>query len=283
MAGKYISATVSAHSAIAVVVLGMNEKMKGYLGGAAVIGMLAVSYAAVVGVRTYSQSVEPSSFRSFTVTADAKVVAVPDVAAFTASVITEGGLSLDALQTKNTEDANRVIAYVKARGVDAKDVKTEGYSVEPRYQYYGCEQGPCPPPRIVGYTVRQTISVKVRDFSKAGEILSGVVSPPAGGGANSVSSLSFTIDDPTKVQAEARAEAIAKAKVKAKEIARAGDFSVGRLLSIEEGGYAFPPVPYYRTEAYGMGGAGDAAKVATSIEPGSQDVRVTVTLRYEIR
>ncbi|MFH0806324.1 MAG: SIMPL domain-containing protein [Candidatus Brennerbacteria bacterium] len=255
----------------------MTEKFKNYVWGAVIVGILAVSYAAVSYVRTYSQSIEPSSFRSFSVTADAKVVAVPDVAAFTASVITEGGLDLGALQTANTESTNKVIAYVKENGVDAKDVKTEGYSVEPRYQYYGCEMGACPPSRIVGYTVRQTVSVKVRDFTKAGAILGGVVT----NGANSVSSLTFTIDDQTEVQAEARAEAIEKAKAKAELIADEAGFTIGRLLSIDEGGLAYP-VPMYE-RAYGMGGAGDAVKSVPSIEPGSQDVRVTVTLRYEIR
>lgn len=244
--------------------------------GVVMVGVLAFSYAAVSYVRTYSQSVEPSSFRSFSVSADAKVVAVPDVAAFSASVITEGGTNVTALQTANVEKTNAIIAYVKSQGVDEKDIKTEGYSVEPRYQYYGCETGACPPPTIVGYTVRQSLSVKVRDFAKAGDILGGVVE----NGANSVSSLNFTIDDPTAVQNEARAEAIAKAKAKAKAIADAGGFSVGRLLSIDEGGWA-PPIPYYE-RAYGMGGASDA-KATPSIEPGSQDVTVTVTLRYEIR
>lgn len=262
----------------------MNEKIRNYLWGVVMVGVLAVSYATVSYVQTYSQSIEPSSFRSFAVTADAKVVAVPDVAAFTASVITEGGLDLGALQEANVEKTNKVIAYVKDNSVDEKDVKTEGYSVEPRYENcnYGVYQqyqgNVCPPPRIVGYTVRQTVSVKVRDFTKAGEILGGVVT----NGANSVSSLSFTIDDPTEVQTEARAEAIAKAKAKAKLIAREAGFSVGRLLSIDEGGYA-PPTPYYYREAYGMGGAEDVAKVTASIEPGSEEVRVTVTLRYEIR
>lgn len=250
------------------------------MGSAVVIGVLAVSYAAVSYVQTYSQSIEPSSFRSFSVTADAKVVAVPDVAAFTASVITEGGLDLGALQTMNVEKTNAVIAYVKEQGVDEKDVKTEGYAVEPRYQYYGCETGACPPPRIVGYTVRQTVAVKARDFTKAGTILSGVVE----NGANSVSSLNFTIDDLTEVQNRARAEAIAKAKVKAKLVAAAGGFGVGRLLSIEENGYpSYPQPAYVMREAYGRGGARDDAKMVSSIEPGSEDVRVTVTLRYEIR
>lgn len=257
----------------------MTEKMKASLGAAAVVGMLAFSYAAVVGVRTYSQSVEPSSFRSFTVTADAKVVAVPDVAAFTASVITEGGTDLGTLQRENVEKTNSVIAYVKGEGVNEKDVKTETYAIEPRYQYYGCERGPCPPPQIVGYTVRQTVSVKVRDFTKAGKILGGVVAH----GANSVSSLSFTIDDPTEAQNRARAEAIAKAKEKARMIAEAGGFRVGRLLSIEENGAIPFPQPSFSLEAYGRGGVGDTFKATPTVEPGSEEVRVTVTLRYEIR
>lgn len=260
----------------------MNEKIKMYVGGAAVIGMLAVSYAAISYVGTYAESIEPSSFRSFSVTADAKVVGVPDVAAFTASVITEGGTDLGTLQETNVERTNKVIAYIKGQGVDEKDVKTEGYAVEPRYEtcnysVYSQYGGTCPPPKIVGYTVRQTVSVKIRDFSKAGDILAGVVKE----GANSVSSLNFTVDDPTELQNEARAKAIEKAKAKAEAIADAGGFSVGRLLGIDESGTA--PRPYYKEE-YGMGGAGDvSATMVPSIEPGSEDITVTVTLRYEIR
>ena len=140
---------------------------------------------------------------------------------------------------------------------------------------YSSEATACPPPEIVGYTVQQTVSVKVRDFSKVGSLLSEVVQS----GANSVSQLSFTLDDPTEVQNQARAEAIQKAKDKAKSIAKAGRFDLGRLLSIEEG------EGYYPVYKYGLGGAEsmamDAAPAPT-IQPGSQDIQVTVTLRYEI-
>jgi uncharacterized protein YggE len=129
----------------------------------------------------------------------------------------------------------------------------------------------------VGYTITQSVEVKVRDFSKAGDILSGVV----GSGANSVSSLNFTIDDPTRVQSEARAQAIQKAKEQAETVAKAGGFKVGRLLSIDEG---YSPV-YDRS--YGMGGSNESMKSMSAapvpaIEPGSQDIVVNVNLRYEI-
>lgn len=270
---------------------------KKYLGIGVAVALLIFAFSAASYVRTYAKSIEPATFRSFSVSGEGRVVAVPDIARFTFDVISEGGKDLGALQTANTQKVNAAIAFVKSKGVDAKDVKTEGYNVEPRYQNFVCQrQGMdfpgapaiypdtsskvCPPPAIVGYTVRQTVSVKVRDFNVVGDVLSGVVQ----NGANSVSQLSFTIDDPTGVENEARAEAITKAKEKAEALAKAGGFRIGRLLSISEGG----PQPYYGVEAFskaaGFGMGGDAAPApAPTIEPGSQEVRVQMFLTYGIK
>lgn len=259
----------------------MTEKLKHYLGVAMIVAMLMVAGAAWRYAASYADYGNPGGFRSFSVSAEGKAVAIPDVAKFSFSVITEGGKDVGILQTDNTAKMNRVIEFVKSNGVEAKDIKTEGYSIEPRYRNYTCDVNEldgtreCPPPEIYGYTIRQNVSVKVRDFTKIGDILSGIVDQ----GANSVSGLTFTIDDPTVLQAGARAEAIEKAKNKAKELAKAGGFRVGRLLSISEGGYY--PV-YERALSYSMGG--DAAKAPSpTIEPGSQEVVVSVNLSYEIK
>lgn len=255
------------------------------VGAAKIIVLLALAYSAVSYVSTYSKSIEPSSFRSFTVQGEGKIVAIPDIARFTFSVITQGGTDIAALQQQNTAKVNGAIEFVKSKGVEAKDIKTEHFGLDPRYQTYNCprhliETGdaePCPPPTIVGYTVEQTVSVKVRDFAKIGELLSGVVSR----GANSVSQLSFTIDDPTALENEARAKAITQAKEKAESVARAGGFKLGRILSIQEGGV----VPVYRafeSKALGFGG-GIASLPVPAIEPGSQEVTVVVSINYEIR
>ena len=210
------------------------------------------------------------------------MVAVPDVAQFNFSVVTEGGKDLGALQAANTKKMNQAIDFVKNEGVDAKDVETQNYAISPRYQTYNCyrpfESGaePCPPAEIVGYTVSQDVQVKVRDFSKIGGILGGVVKV----GVNTVSRLQFAIDDPESVKSQARAEAIGRAKAKAKEIAKAGGFGVGRLLGIDEN--SGTPPAYY---AYGAGAMMEKSATAPTpaVEPGSQDVTVSVTLRYEIR
>lgn len=260
----------------------MNNKIKNYLGVAIIIVLLFTAYAALSYVKTYSRSIQPSSFRSFSVSAEGKIVAVPDVAQFTFGVKTEGGKNISDLQKENTEKVNKAIEFIKSNGVEAKDIKTTNYSLNPRYQYYSCPRvessvTPCPPPDIVGYTITQTVSVKIRDFAKIGDILAGVIE----NGANEVSSLSFAIDDITLVQDQARNEAIIKAKIRALSVAKAGGFRLGRLLSIEEGAMPMYYNDYAMTKSMGMGGEA-VSTVPPTIEAGSQEITVTMTLRYEI-
>jgi len=271
----------------------MNQTIKNILGGAGAVAVLAFGYAAVSYVSSYGKSIQPSSFRSFSVTGDGKATAIPDVAEFSFQVITEGGKDLTSLQAKNTDAVNKTIAFIKSKGVEAKDITTQYYNVNPRYQTYDCRSTPivygapstggttatvqpCPPASIVGYTVTQSVDIKVRDFGKIGDIMGGVVT----NGANQVGSLSFTIDDPEKVQGEARAEAITKAKAKAQAVAEAGGFKIGRLLGVQEGGYRMPMYDNYAGAE--VMAAKSVAAPAPTIEPGSQEVSVSVTLQYEI-
>ena len=76
----------------------MDIKIKNYLGIGGVVLMAAFSLAALWYVKSYSLVIEPSSFRSFTVSGEGKVVAIPDVAEFSFSVLTQGGKDLGALQ-----------------------------------------------------------------------------------------------------------------------------------------------------------------------------------------
>lgn len=245
--------------------------------------MLVIAVGVYRYTDAYASSIQPGNFRSFSVSGEGKAVVSPDIAKFTYSVITEGGSDLSALMKQNEEKGKKAIDFVKAEGVKAEDIKTEHFGVEPRYQYANCgglNGGVCPPPTIVGYTVTQSVSVKVRkdDFGKVGKLLSGVVSV----GANSVSQVSFEVDDRAKAESEARAEAFKEAREKAETLADAGDFNIGRLLDVSEGGYV--PAPYYRADTYAMGKGGGGESISpVNIEPGSQDIVVNISLRYEIR
>ncbi len=268
----------------------MDTTIKNALGATGAIALLAIGIASVMSATTYGRSIQPSSYRSFTVSGEGKATGIPDVAQFSFSVVTEGGKDIGALQQENTKKANAAIAFLKENGVEAKDITTSYYDVSPRYQNYACGTSigyatgsmisapsiePCPPADIVGYTVSQSVSVKSRDFTKTGALLSGVVEK----GANTVSSLSFVIDEPDTIESEARTEAIAKARTKAEAVAKAGGFSVGRILSITEG-YVSPS--YERAYAtMDMVSSGKGAPVSPTIEPGSQDVVIDVSISFE--
>ncbi|MBI2448014.1 SIMPL domain-containing protein [Candidatus Microgenomates bacterium] len=245
-----------------------------------VIGIITLSIA--VASFAYYVSTQRNNLPSFSVSGVGKSVFTPDIAQFNFSVISSGDQNKDVakLQKDNAEKINRAIDYIKKNGVDSKDIKTSGYNLNPEYEYYDCsENGVCPPPAITGYRIEQTVEVKIRDFSKVGEILNGVVK----NGANSVSGLYFTIEDKEKVENEARGKAMESAREKALFMAKSGGFRLGKLVSVYEDNY---PVPMYAAEGLGRGGDGvetDATSPSSSIEPGSTEVAITVNLTYEIR
>ena len=254
----------------------MNNSLKDRLYLTVIATLIVFAISTLWFVASYSRATEPTSFRSFQVSAEGSVVTIPDIAQFSFGIITQGGIDLGITQEKNTKEMNAILTFLDNQEIEKKDISTKSYQVNPRYQYYSCnkENGPCPPPEIVGYTIEQTVQIKIRDFSVIGSLLTGVVER----GANNISQLSFSVDDATKVQNEARKEAIEKAKTKAKALADAAGFKVGRLLSIQEGFVSFPRYDDFVTlESAGRGAS------APTIEPGSQEVNVNITLTYEIR
>jgi len=211
-------------------------------------------------------------------------------------------MDITSLQSQNTIAINKAMAFVKSEGIANKDIQTQYYDVSPRYQTDNCNNitvpqannesssgsigtaismpaiQSCPPASIVGYTITQTIDVKIRDFTKIGSIMSGVVA----NGANQVGQLSFTLDDPSTTQNQAEADAITKDKAEAQIIATAGDFKIGKLLNIEIGGTPYP-VYSQNAEIGAMAAPSTATSPAPTIQPGSEEVDTSVTLQYEIR
>lgn len=243
---------------------------------------IVLSIAALGYVYQFGREVSRgNSNRTFTVDAESVVGATPDVAKFSATLITEGGRNVGDIQKQNIDKMNAVNDFLRDAGIEKKDLQTTNYNLSPRYSYPNCirsGESVCPPPSISGYTLTQTLSVKVRDLEKLGDMLSGVVSK----GANSVSEVSFIVDDETAVRNQAREEAVAKARKKASDIASSGGFRVGRVVSLyEDQGSPVSPMYGY---AEGMGGAPKSSdSIAPTIEPGTNEMKVHVTITYEIR
>lgn len=219
---------------------------------------------------------------TITVTGNGEVFAVPDRATFTVSVREEAE-DVAGAQDKSTAKINAIIAYLKEAGVEEKDIKTQSYNVNPKYEYTqaACTNFSCPPSnqKLAGFEVYQTLEVKVQDPKKAGELLTGV----GGKGASEVSSLSFTVEDEDALRAQAREQAISEAKEKADALAKQLGVSVVRVVGFYEDAGGYPPMPY----AYGKGGvAMDAAlesRVAPTLPTGENKIVSNVNVTYEIR
>lgn len=234
--------------------------------------------AGLMGLRYIGAGITPGN--TISVSGYGEAVAVPDIATFSFSVVSEKP-TVAAAQAEATQKANATTDYLKSAGIDEKDIQTSDYSVSPMYDYVNrsCVGGYCPGGEQVlrGYQVRQTTTVKVRDTEKAGELLGGVGDK----GATEVSGLNFTFDDPNQVEDEARQEAIADAKQKAQELARQLGVSLVRVVSFNESGGGYP-VPY----VYGRGGAETSQAMdakAPDISVGQNKVVSNVSVTYEIR
>jgi uncharacterized protein YggE len=252
----------------------MQENIEKAVSWAKIFAWVALPLLGGVFVYQYARSVSQISYRTFSVEGTGEIEALPNTAQFSASVITEGGKEVDKVQQENVQKANAVAGFFKERGVDPKDIKTTDYTINPRYEYPRCLNGTsCPPPVIAGYSASQSVTVKVKDVAKLGDLLAGAVQS----GANSVSEVTFVLDNAEAARDEARKEAIQEARTKAEALAQAGGFRLGRLVSLhEERGEG----PVFSAEP-AMGGGG--VKEVPQVMPGSQDVEVKMILTYEIR
>lgn len=224
------------------------------------VGAAVVALAGVGRPESAGGASKPAG--GITVTGLGTVTSVPNEAEFSLGIQTKGETAREALAA-NSEKMERVLAALKSAGVDSRDIKTQNISVSPSY----AEEG-----QIDGYTAGNSVSVKIHDLSKAGEVLDAA----SNAGANEVYGPSLSRSDQDELQSKALRDAVADARKKAEVLADAAGVDLGPVTAITEG-FAGGPEPYY-AEA----GARLAADKAVPIEPGTQDVQATVTVTFAI-
>jgi uncharacterized protein YggE len=202
------------------------------------------------------------------VSGEGKILAKPDIGKVSLTVLSESK-TVAAAQKDNTEKMNKTTQAMKDLGVDGKDLKTTNYNIYPNYQYIAGKSV------IIGYQVSQTLDVKIRQLDKASAILA----KAAENGVNQIGSLSFAIDNPESIKAEARKKAIDDAKQKADALKNDLGVSLIRIVSFFESS-SQPPTPYYADKAYGIGGGGEAP--TPEVQAGQNEIVVNVTITYEI-
>jgi uncharacterized protein YggE len=190
------------------------------------------------------------------------VTGTPDTLTVVLGVQTRAASAADALADNNTR-AGGLLDVLRGRGVADKDLRTSGLSISPTFEVDG---------RISGYEVTNEVTATLRDIAGAGALVDAAAQ--AAGDAVRVQQIAFGIDDDAQPRAQARADAVRQAVTQARQLADAADVGLGPILSITEVSGDQPPVPVTRDSA--------AAQAAVPIQPGTQDVSVTVEVVHAV-
>ena len=205
---------------------------------------------------------------SISVVGNGQTSAPPDMAEIQVGVVSESPSATDATRA-NSQSMKQLLAQLTEQGIDKKDVQTAQFAVSPVYQQDGPRRGRSP--NISGYRVTNLVTLRVRNLDNLGAILDAVVQE----GANTVSGIRFSIQQPEDLQDAARRLAVDDARRKASVLAEQAGTKLGRVLSIQD--HAYEPRPMY---GRAMAMAADSASVP--IEAGEQTLTATVQVTYAL-
>jgi len=243
--------------------------MRRYIALLSIAGLLLLALlgAACEGDKVTVATQQAQSL-GISVSGEGKVSGAPDIAVLTL------GVSVLAPSVKDARDQaasamNGVVDSIKGNGVDGKDIQSTQFSIQPEYDYRGDTQ------ELRGYRVTNIVTAKVRNIDNTSKVIDDAVA--AGGDLTQVQGISFTIDDPSKLQDEARAEAVKDAQTKAERLADLAGVKLGKPISISESG-APSPMPLSRD----AGAAELDGGAPTPIELGEMEVTLDVQVLYAI-
>jgi len=202
------------------------------------------------------------------VTGTGEVSGTPDTLTMTfgISVLSD---SVSVAVTDAAALTDELIAALEANGVAEEDIQTANFSIFPEYDYSGEQQ------RLVGFRVDNSVVTKIRDIDSAGDVIDSAAA--AGGDEVIVSGVSFSIEDDAELVEAARANAWADAEAKAQQLAELSGVTLGEPITIAET-LSTIPAPLFRGDA-----VEEMAALSTPIEPGQQQVAVTLNVRFAIQ
>ncbi len=211
------------------------------------------------------------------VSAEGKVTAVPDIAILNLGVEAQETTVAEA-QAAATEAMDKVVQALKDQGIDDKDIQTQYFNITnvtrwvEQFQNEGKEE-------VIGYRVTNTVTAKVREVEKAGDVIDAVVA--AGGDLIRINNIGFTIDDPRPYYEQARDEAVEYAAAKAEQLADKAGINLGKVTYMTESNYF--PGPIYRNYSIADSALGvPAPAIDTAISAGELEITTVIQMAYAI-
>ena len=167
--------------------------------------------------------------RTISVTGQGETSVVADIATVSVGVRINGEDRSEVMDEASTV-VQTLIATIEAAAIPPADYQTGSLYLSPRYGEDS--RGGTDFRSIVGYEAANTLTVKVRDLTALGGLLSDMIA----GGANSINGVEFGYSEPKDALNDARRAAVTDAMEKAALFAEASGVTLGELLQLNEGG-----------------------------------------------
>lgn len=240
-----------------------------------IIPILVILAATAISITAIAMALKTNNQDRFSVTGTGTVYAKADIANIQVGLKTDTKKTAAEATTDSTAKMNKINNELSKLGIEEKDIKTSNYNLSPVYNWTN-NKGQ----ELIGYEVTQTLTLKIRDLNKIGDIIAKTTEQ----GANQIGNISFTIDDEYDLKNQARELAITKAKEKAELIAKQSGMKLGAVKSVYEN-YAPITSPQAYSNAKIMLDLADQAVGLASpdIQSGQNEVKVEVTLTYEVK
>ena len=192
----------------------------------------------------------------------------PDYAILSLGLTTQGA-TVNAAKQKNDVAMSAILSRLQSLGIAKADTKTSHFSVSPDYTYNNTTNEN----KITGYTINNTVSVKINDFNKVSSVIDGA----AAAGANTINSLNFYNENEQSLDDQLTREAIQNARHKADVIASALNTDILSVRSVSGGDYN------RQYDYVGEMKLNRALSTSTPVESGSITVRKQVSIVYSLR
>jgi uncharacterized protein YggE len=226
-----------------------------------VIAVVALLLGIALGRSARNNANSAANPRTITVNGTGTVSSVPHEADFTLGV-TATAKTATAATSANAGEMTRVIGALKSNGVASADIQTAEISLSPNENDAGT--------KVINYTVTNSVTVNIRNLTKAGAIIDAAVHA----GANQVDGPTLTPTGQQEIYRAALKAAIADARTRAQAIADAAGQKLGKLRSASETSSA--PI------AFGAARSNIVGAAATPVEPGTVKTEADVTATYDL-
>ena len=198
----------------------------------------------------------------------------PDYAYVLVGVTTQ---SRNAIETasQNAAKVAAVISALRALGLSDQQVVTSGYNLTQTYEYPKNQ-----PPRVNGFTARNTIRAEVRRLDDLGKVLDAAINS----GATDISAIQFMASSTDDARRTALSEAVKQARTDADIMARVAGGTLGRLIAVNSGGISQPMAlrgQSFDGQLQSVVITGASGMVPTPINPVELNVIAFVSTRWE--